>query len=162
VVGVGWTAFTHPDDRAAAERLFAEVLAAPGGTSRPYETRLVTADGRTVEVEGTATAITFRGRPAVHSFTRDVTARRRADVERLRAQRLEALGGLAASVAHDFNNLLAVMLGALELAVEAGPDDEPLREDLRRRPPPRGAGARSPASCSPSRAASPRSRGRST
>jgi signal transduction histidine kinase len=66
----------------------------------------------------------------VHSFTRDVTARRRADGERLRAQRLEALGRLAASVAHDFNNLLAVMLAAVEQATEAVPDDAELKADL--------------------------------
>jgi muconolactone delta-isomerase len=36
--------------------------------------------------------VPFRGRPAVHSFARDVTARRRAEGERLRTQRLEALG----------------------------------------------------------------------
>jgi hypothetical protein len=61
---------------------------------------------------------------------RDVTARRRAEAERLRAQRFEALGRLAAGVAHDFNNLLAVMLGAVELSVDAIPADDPLRDDL--------------------------------
>ncbi len=130
IVGRGWTEFTHPDDRPAVEALLTELLGAPEGTSRHYEKRILPPEGAPVEVEGTATVVAYRGRPAVHSFMRDVTARRRAEAERLRAQRFEALGRLAAGVAHDFNNLLAVMLGAVELSVDAIPADDPLRDDL--------------------------------
>jgi signal transduction histidine kinase/CheY-like chemotaxis protein len=45
------------------------------------------------------------------------------------AQRLEALGSLAAGIAHDFNNLLTVFAAAGETMVGELPADHPLRPD---------------------------------
>ena len=49
----------------------------------------------------------------------DVTARRQAEIQMRQAQKMEAVGHLTGGVAHDFNNLLMVILGNLELAVQA-------------------------------------------
>ena len=125
-----WTDYVDPADDALYAATLAEVASAPEGTSRTFEVRYLWPDGRRVEVEGQAVAVRLNGRPAVHLFARDVTARRRVDTERLGAQRMEALGRLAAGVAHDFNNLLAVMLLAVESAATAIPQDDPLREEL--------------------------------
>ncbi len=50
----------------------------------------------------------------------DVTERRQAEAQLLRAQRMEAIGQLTGGIAHDFNNLLAVVLGNLDLLAHKG------------------------------------------
>ncbi len=54
----------------------------------------------------------------------DVTQSKQAEAHRERAQKLEALGQLAAGVAHDFNNLLVAIIGNVELAKECAADGE--------------------------------------
>lgn len=46
----------------------------------------------------------------------DVTLRRRAEQEMLRAEKLQSIGMLAGGIAHDFNNILTVILGNISLA----------------------------------------------
>ncbi len=46
----------------------------------------------------------------------DITDRKRAEEEALRASKLEALGLLAGGIAHDFNNFLTSILGNISLA----------------------------------------------
>ena len=55
---------------------------------------------------------------------RDITERKEAEEERerLQAQKMEAIGTMAAGVAHNFNNILGGILGATELAIEDVPE----------------------------------------
>jgi len=48
----------------------------------------------------------------------------------LQAQKLEALGALAAGIAHDLNNLLSVMLGFASLARQRLEPDHPLQDSM--------------------------------
>ncbi len=55
-----------------------------------------------------------------------------AETERqlLQAQKLEAVGRLAAGVAHDFNNLLTVIAGYARLVADALPRNDPKRDEV--------------------------------
>lgn len=95
--------------------------------------RFVRPDG---EVRWLSTTAHVRVRPdgssSLLGCSVDVTQQRLYE-ERLReAQRLEAVGQLAAGVAHNFNNLLAVILPALdELRLRADVDLKPSADDAR-------------------------------
>jgi PAS domain S-box-containing protein len=52
-----------------------------GGKAELRETRILRLDGRPVDVEATATSITYQGRPAALTVLRDITERQRAEAE---------------------------------------------------------------------------------
>ena len=59
----------------------------------------------------------------------DITEKREAREQVIKAQKMEAVGLLAGGVAHDFNNVLTTILGAAHLAsLDADPDSEIGRE----------------------------------
>lgn len=68
----------------------------------------------------------------IHSFVgvgEDITDRREARDQVVRAQKLEAVGLLAGGIAHDFNNILSTIVGSAHLAAdEAVPDSDQARD----------------------------------
>jgi len=86
------------------------------------DTFLLARDGSRRNVEGVCAPIRVDGREGDDAFAgavlavRDVTEKRKLEVEVVRAQKLEALGLLAGGIAHDFNNILTAIVGNLALA----------------------------------------------
>jgi two-component system cell cycle sensor histidine kinase/response regulator CckA len=89
-----------------------------------------TKDGHTVLVDCRWQLISDdQGRPtAIFAVNTDITAYRREQDARLRAQRMEALGTLAGGIAHDLNNVLTPILMSIQL-LDADETD-PARQEL--------------------------------
>lgn len=82
-----------------------------------------TAGGRELSVEISVSFERHSGGETTTVFARDLTARKRAEAQRLlleaqlrESQKMQAMGTLAGGIAHDFNNILSAILGNVELA----------------------------------------------
>ncbi|WP_168027648.1 ATP-binding protein [Falsiroseomonas selenitidurans] len=126
VVGRPLQDFLPPDQ--PLEWTAAERAALAAGEPCEREQRFRHADGRTLDALVTVRREQGAVAPNLTCVLVDITARKRAEAAlrtseaRLRhAQKMEAIGGLAAGVAHDFNNILQSVVGALEMVLEELP-----------------------------------------
>ena len=134
-----WTRRVHPDDLG---RALAEIQSHVKAASPHYEVqfRMRHADGNYRWMSAHAATVLDEWGQVVRVLGAhiDLTNERVAESERrklqnqlLHAQRLESVGRLAGGVAHDFNNMLSIILGHVELALEAAPPESELEHDLR-------------------------------
>ena len=61
---------------------------------------------------------------------RDITEQKHLEEKLLRAQKMEAVGNLAAGVAHDLNNILAGLVTYPDLLLLELPEDSPMRDKI--------------------------------
>ncbi|HEV7990487.1 MAG TPA: PAS domain S-box protein [Gemmatimonadaceae bacterium] len=120
----------HPDDRPA----FLETLQQASKSGDDFSTvhRAVWPDG-TVRWLSNAGRVHFGddGEPVRGvGISLDVTERRTLEEQYHQAQKMEAVGRLAAGVAHDFNNLLTAILGYCQLLLADFDPHDPRRADV--------------------------------
>jgi len=122
-MSASFESFMHPDERPRLEALLRD---GAGGL------RIVRPDAtvRIVDVNGVG-EISFEGAPSRILLLEDTTDQRFEQARDEHAQRLAALGALAASVAHEINNPLAVLTSNLEWLMECAalPDEHSALED---------------------------------
>ena len=130
----------HPEDIERVTRGVGQVLAS-GEASWSGGYRLLRDDGSYADVIDRAFIVRKDGRAVrlVGSFT-DVTQMSRLQAQLVQAERLAALGLLAAGVGHEINNPLCYVIGNIDIMLDAGPfatteaarsEEEDAREALR-------------------------------
>jgi len=116
-----WFEHIHPEDLPRVRESLGQSLAGDDASwSSAY--RLRRGDGTFADVLDRGFIVRKDGRPVrmVGSMT-DVTPLNRLQAQLVQADRLAAIGLLAAGVGHEINNPLAYVLGNLEFALNAGP-----------------------------------------
>jgi two-component system, cell cycle sensor histidine kinase and response regulator CckA len=117
------------EDSETARRQIERVLA--GVYVSVFELEMITAEGGRSRFEVNLRPIWKDGVViAAQGIARDVTVRTKLEQQLRQAQRMDAVGRLAAGVAHDFNNLLTVILGNCEVGAAGLAGSDPLRHTL--------------------------------
>lgn len=123
----------HPADLPQLEVLFANAFK---GQVSAAEYRIIRSDGsqRWLKTRFFPMFDDQGQQYRVVGSTEDFTQRREMEQQLLQAQKMQAVGQLAAGIAHDFNNLLAVILGGAEMLSEEveGEDLQTISEAARR------------------------------
>jgi PAS domain S-box-containing protein len=110
----------HPDYHAHCMERFEALLR--GKEVDKIETEFIAKDGRRILVEGKCHCKFIDGKPvAIRGIFRDITERRKLEIELQKAQKLESIGLLAGGIAHDFNNILTGLLAVLTMVKSALP-----------------------------------------
>lgn len=108
--------YVHPQDRASVRKALLKTIKKHAKDSM-IEYRLCKPDGTVRWVRSISSAYAQpNGNITVIGTTADITERKRLVNERLKTQKLEAIGTLAGGIAHDFNNLLQGVFGFISLA----------------------------------------------
>lgn len=114
-----------PETRTRIEQLLAR-----GEPLRNWECQIKGPDGKPRHALLSAEAFQLGDEPCVLLMTEDVSDRVNLEGQLRQAQKMDAIGQLAAGVAHDFNNLLTVIQGYTQLLLAVSPADNPGREAL--------------------------------
>lgn len=113
------------ETRARIEQLFAD-----GQPLRNWECRIAGEGDKTRHALLSAESFQLGDEHCVLLMTEDVSERVNLEGQLRQAQKMEAIGQLAAGVAHDFNNLLTVIQGYTQLLLVMAPPDGMGREPL--------------------------------
>jgi two-component system cell cycle sensor histidine kinase/response regulator CckA len=83
-------------------------------------------DGSEIYLETNGALVNYKGRKALLSINRDITARKLLEEQFRQSQKMDAVGRLAGGIAHDFNNLLTAIIGYSQLALRSVDRENPL------------------------------------
>jgi len=87
-------------------------------------------DGTSFPLDLAVSRFEQEGRTCFTGLVRDLTARRKMERQLQEAQKMEAMGQLAAGVAHDFNNLLTVISGYSDLLLHTLEPEDPVHPQV--------------------------------
>jgi PAS domain S-box-containing protein len=119
LIGKPFAPVIAPEHRRQTLERFRAVMS---GIATSYDETIIHKSGRRIEVNITALPIVVDGKVVgMYGIAKDLTARRELEARLRHAQKLEAVGRLAAGVAHDFNNLLTIIQSSATLITQELP-----------------------------------------
>jgi two-component system cell cycle sensor histidine kinase/response regulator CckA len=121
----GWKLFPEPETKCD----LLDALSAKRPV-RSVQTELRTPDGRSLAVLVSAEVFELDSQLHLLMSIQDLTERLNIENQLRQAQKMEAVGQIAAGIAHDFNNILSVIQGHAELQLNMGHEDGSLMQSL--------------------------------
>lgn len=129
IVGRSAIALIPLEHRAAVQESIDQ--ATSGEVQRSREATYQRLDGTRIDVERSIAVITWQQRtPAFLVLSRDISERKRREVQTRQARKMDSLGTLAGGVAHELNNMLMPIQGLTELTMNEVPEDSRARGNL--------------------------------
>jgi len=111
--GASLSRFLPPNKRAPLKKRLG--LAIEGHEVEPYEVELASASGKLVPVELSITAVRKEDKVyGLHIIGRDITQRKKMEMQMVEASKMATIGEIASGVAHEINNPLASVAGYAE------------------------------------------------
>ena len=122
--------FIHPEDKDMVLDRYRRRL---NGEEVPtaYTFRVITRFGKELWIQPNSMLTAWEDRPAILSFMRDITEKKRIEDQLIQTQRMEFLATLAGGIAHDFNNMLMSIQGNTSLMLLGKTPDHPDYERLK-------------------------------
>ncbi len=122
-----WQKMVEPEDLPLAELYLQDAVGR--ASDHDHEYRVRKADGEVIWVRDRVhVAVNDERGSRLHGVTVDVTARHALDEDLMQAQRMDAIGQLAAGVAHDFENLLVSITSQTDLLLAGAQDNDSLTQ----------------------------------
>lgn len=124
-----------PDEEAARMRSVCDEIASQGRPFAAVEHTSMHRSGREVVLESSGSPLygPDGGVAGYRGMDRDVSERKRMEMQLRQAQKMEAVGLLAGGIAHDFNNILAAMminLGLVQMGEGLDPEIRKALEEI--------------------------------